>query len=156
MWFSCVPSVKRKLQRFQSTAGRALMQGISHHRHHHHHRCHSLRTLWRQNLGCRDPVRIATILQNQHRTVKQRHRTSGAGSRTLTQKDRTSGPESRAASKDLTLPQKPVKAGDVAEELTGTDVSVSAGNRKYTSVSKPAAVEANEDDIDDIFASIGF
>ncbi|XP_062391221.1 nucleolus and neural progenitor protein [Sardina pilchardus] len=142
-------SVRRSLQRFQRTLRRGLLHG----RWRAPRRGRSLRTLWRQRLGCRASSRTAhRTLRSHSGTRTQRSRTCQAGSRTV----RT------------LLPQQPVDPGSVPlpqdsseEEVTGSDVISTAavgagGNGKCAKTVPQEPTNANEDDIDDIFASIGF
>ncbi|XP_012692651.2 nucleolus and neural progenitor protein [Clupea harengus] len=131
-------SVKGRLRRFQRTVRRVLMSG----RWRSPLPCHSLR-LWRRRLGCRSSIR----------TLAQRGRTS-EGSRTV----RT------VPSKHRVLSQQPVDPCSVAlppgsseDEVRGSDVtSGAAGIRKSTTTVPQKATNTEEDDIDDIFSSIGF
>ncbi|KAL2080796.1 hypothetical protein ACEWY4_022649 [Coilia grayii] len=133
-------SVKGKLRWFQRAVRRALMSGSCPHPRPLPRRCHSLRTLWRQALGVRGSSGTSRTFLNQRRTSTRRGRTGRAGSAAA----------HSVSGKNNVLPQQPVTSGDfVQEEPTGSEV---LGNRK----SSPAAIEADEDDIDDIFASIGF
>ncbi|KAG5282880.1 hypothetical protein AALO_G00035740 [Alosa alosa] len=137
-------SVTRRLQLFQ----RALRWGLLHGRWRSPQRRHSLRTLWRQRLGCRASFRT---LRNHYGTLTQKNRTFQAGSRTVR----------AVSSKHKVLPRQPVDSS--GEEVGGSDVisaaavaAGSGGNGKSAKTVPRDPADANEDDIDDIFASIGF
>ncbi|XP_041926657.1 nucleolus and neural progenitor protein [Alosa sapidissima] len=137
-------SVTRRLQLFQRT----LRWGLLHGRWRSPRRRHSLRTLWRQCLGCRASFRT---LRNHYGTLTQKNRTFQAGSRTVR----------AVSSKHEVLPRQPVDFS--GEEVGGSDVisaavvaAGSGGKGKSAKTVPREPADANEDDIDDIFASIGF